>query len=188
MIYLLLFFEFFKAGLFSIGGGLATLPFLYDIAARYDWFTPEMLTNMVAVGESTPGPIGINVATYAGFQTAGVLGALIATVGMVTPSIIIVVLISKFLLHFNEKPIVQSAFYGLRPAVAALIVFAAWKVVAISLLTGALSEIGTLGWKILDWKAIILFAVIFVLNKKFSRIHPIAYIAGAAVVGIVLKM
>ncbi len=96
MIYLRLFYEFFKAGLFSIGGGLATLPFLYDISDTTGWFTHGQLADMLAISESTPGPIGINMATYVGFTTGGVPGAVIATVGIITPSIIVILLIARF--------------------------------------------------------------------------------------------
>ena len=116
-IYILLFLEFFKTGLFSIGGGLATLPFLYDIADKYPWFDRAVLADMIAVSESTPGPIGINMATYVGYETGGILGGILATVALVLPSVIIIIIIAKFLNKFNENKIVKSAFYGLRPAV-----------------------------------------------------------------------
>ena len=85
MIYLTLFYEFFKVGLFSVGGGVATIPFYMELADKYDWLTTQMLTDMIAVSESTPGPIGINLATYAGFRAAGIPGALVATFSTVLP-------------------------------------------------------------------------------------------------------
>ena len=94
MIFLQLFYEFFKAGLFAIGGGLATLPFLKQISLRYPWFTPNDLMDMIAVSESTPGPIGVNSATYAGFHAAGIPGAITATCSLVLPSVIIIILVS----------------------------------------------------------------------------------------------
>ena len=115
MLYLQLFYEFFKTGLFAIGGGLATLPFLYDMADKYPWFTRTDLANMIAVSESTPGPIGVNMATYVGFTTGGILGSIIATCGLVLPSLIIIIIIAKFLESFQDNRFVQSAFYGLRP-------------------------------------------------------------------------
>ena len=121
MIYLRLFYEFFKAGLFSIGGGLATLPFLYDISDTTGWFTHGQLADMLAISESTPGPIGINMATYVGFTTGGIPGAVIATVGIITPSIIVILLIAKFLQAFRDNKYVKGAFYGLRPASTGLI-------------------------------------------------------------------
>ena len=90
MIYLRLFYEFFKTGLFAIGGGLATLPFLSDMADRTGWFTQAQLADMLAVSESTPGPVGVNMATYVGFETGGILGAVVATLGLVAPSVIVI--------------------------------------------------------------------------------------------------
>ena len=102
MIYLQLFYEFFKTGLFAIGGGLATLPFLSDMAERTEWFTQAQLADMLAVSESTPGPVGVNMATYVGFETAGIPGAIIATLGLVAPSIIVILIIASFLKAGND--------------------------------------------------------------------------------------
>ena len=124
MIYLQLFWEFFKTGLFAVGGGMATVPFLFDISARTQWFTSAELANMIAISESTPGPIGINMATYVGYETAGIIGGLIATLGLVTPSIIIIVIVASVLSHLNENPLVKSLFKYLRPAVIGLLMFA----------------------------------------------------------------
>lgn len=118
MTYLLLFYEFFKTGLFAVGGGLATLPFLYDMAARHpEWFTTSQLADMVAVSESTPGPLGVNMATYVGFITGGLPGALVATIGLVAPSIIIILIVAAFLKRFRDSKLVNAVFYGLRPGV-----------------------------------------------------------------------
>ena len=185
-ILIALFFEFFKAGLFAIGGGLATLPFLYDIAARYDWLPIESMPDMIAVSESTPGPIGINMATYAGYNAYGILGALVATFGLVLPSVIVIILIAKFLSKFNENPLVQYAFSGLRPAVTGLIAAAGWQVFKVSIFT--FEQFGITGniLDIIDIKAVILFLVIFFVLRKFGG-HPLFYIAGSAVVGILLR-
>ncbi len=134
MIYLQLFWEFFKTGLFAIGGGMATVPFLFDISARTGWFTTSELANMIAVSESTPGPIGINMATYVGFETAGILGSVIATLGLVVPSIIIIVIIAKILDAFAEKPVVKTVFKYLRPAVIGLLLFALWQLLPLTFL------------------------------------------------------
>ena len=131
MIYLQLFFEFFKAGLFAIGGGMATLPFLYDISDKTGWFTYGQLADMVAISESTPGPIGVNMATYVGFTTAGIPGSVIATLGLITPSIIIILIIAGFLKAFKDNKYVQHAFYGLRPASTGLIAAAGFSVFAL---------------------------------------------------------
>ena len=119
MTCLLLFYEFFKTGLFAVGGGLATLPFLYDMAARHpEWFTVSQLADMLAVSESTPGPLGVNMATYVGYLTAGIPGAVAATMGLVAPSVIVILIVAAFLKRFWESRLVNNVFYGLRPASA----------------------------------------------------------------------
>ena len=115
MLYLQLFWEFFKTGLFAIGGGMATLPFLYDMADKTDWFTRAQLADMIAVSESTPGPIGVNMATYVGFLTGGVPGAVTATVGLIAPSVIVILIVAAFLQAFRDSKYVAGAFYGLPP-------------------------------------------------------------------------
>ena len=118
---LLAFYEFFKTGLFALGGGLATIPFLTEMMNKYHWFTADMLTDMIAVSESTPGAIGINMATYTGYHINGVLGGIIATLGLVAPSIIVICIVAQFLKKFKDSELVKSVFYGIRPAVTALI-------------------------------------------------------------------
>ena len=134
MIYLQLFFEFFKAGLFAIGGGLATIPFLTDIGQRTGWFTSGELANMIAISESTPGPMGVNMATYVGFHTGGIAGGVIATLGLVCPSILVILVIAGFLKKFRESRGVDAVFYGIRPASTALIAAALAEVCSIALL------------------------------------------------------
>ncbi|MEG2204539.1 MAG: chromate transporter [Oscillospiraceae bacterium] len=173
-----------------MGGGLATLPFLYDIADQYPWFDRTMLIDMVAVAESTPGPIGVNTATYAGFHAGGILGGLIATFGLVLPSYLVIVMVAKFLTHFSDDPRVKAAFYGLRPIVTGMIAAAGLSVARVALLhTEALEHFAGVEslLKLLDIKAIALFAVVWFLYVKFKK-HPIFYIAGSAMVGILLKM
>src|SRR5690625_626628 len=121
MIFIKLYLVFFKIGLFGIGGGLATLPFLQEIVHKYGWITSEELLNMIAISESTPGPIGINAATFVGHNTVGTFGGLIATLGLITPSIIIIIIIAHYFAKFSEEPIVEAAFQGIRPAVTGLI-------------------------------------------------------------------
>ncbi|MEI3128608.1 MAG: chromate transporter [Oscillospiraceae bacterium] len=120
-LYLKLFWEFFKVGLFAVGGGMATLPFLKEIGTATGWYTYTELMNMLAVSESTPGPIGINMATYVGFTVGGVPGAVIATLGEVTPSIIVILIVAAMLKKFRDSRLVANAFYGLRPASTGLI-------------------------------------------------------------------
>lgn len=196
MTFLLLFWEFFKTGLFAIGGGMATIPFLSDMANKYpDWFTQTDLSNMIAVGESTPGPIGVNMATYVGYITGSdygtfgaILGAIIATIGLITPSIIIVLIIAAVLKSFKENKYVNSAFYGLRPASTGLIATAGIGVIMTTLITVGGTATHTI---IFNWKGIALAVVIWVLTnliKKTKGLHPIVFIALSAIVGIIFKM
>lgn len=187
MIYIRLFFEFCKVGLFAVGGGLATIPFLSDLGSRTGWFTSAQLADMIAVSESTPGPIGINMATYAGYTAAGVPGGIIATLGLVFPSLIIILIIAGFLSKFRESRIVDAVFYGLRAASAALITAALLQVAEIALMNHEMSD-GTT--QLFYWPAVILAAVVFVCFSytPLKKIHPIFFIAFSAVIGIVLGM
>ena len=186
MTYLLIFVEFFKTGLFSVGGGLATLPFLYEMADKYPWFDRPILADMIAISESTPGPIGVNMATYAGYEAGGILGGIIATIALVLPSLIIIIIIAKFLNKFNENNYVKSAFYGLRPAVTALIAVAGFEVFKISILTINKFLLTHNIIDIINIKCTVLFAVLLYITNKFKA-HPLVIILTAAVVGIVFK-
>ncbi len=185
MLYVRLFWEFFKTGLFAVGGGLATLPFLQDMAERTGWFTHAQLADMLAVSESTPGPIGVNMATYVGFTTGGVPGALVATLGLVTPSVIIILIVAAFLKAFRDSKWVSGAlFYGLRPASTALVAAAGISVVPVALLHS-----GQTGLALLNWPALALAAVLLVFTnwvKVTKKWHPIIFIGISAVVGVVL--
>ena len=187
MIYLQLFFEFFKTGLFAVGGGMATLPFLYDMAEKTNWFTSGQLADMIAVSESTPGPIGVNMATYVGFTTAGFWGGLIATLALVTPSVIIIVIISYFLKAFRENKYVDAAFYGLRPASTGLIAAAGMTVVTITLLQMDLFTNSGSIMDLFNWKSLILAVIIYILSnniKQAKKLHPVFFIVGSAIIGI----
>ena len=190
MLYLRLFYEFFKTGLFAVGGGLATLPFLNDMAVRTGWFTKAQLADMVAVAESTPGPIGVNMATYMGFTLGGVGGALTATVGLVTPSVIVILLIASFLKTFRDNRFVVGAFYGLRPASTGLIASAGLSVLSVALLrTAQYRASGSLA-DLFDWKAVALAAVLLVLTrwvKPTRKLHPILFILFSAAVGVAFR-
>jgi len=183
---LIMFFEFFKTGLFAIGGGLATLPFLYDIADKYEWFSRDVISDMIAISESTPGPIGVNMATYAGFTSFGPLGALLSTVGLVLPSVIIVIIVANFLNKFKENKIVQSSFYGLRPAVTALIAIAGVEVFKESILTLDVFMTDKNLLSLFSLPACILFIVLLLINKKWKP-HPLVIIAISAIVGVIFK-
>lgn len=191
MIYLRLFWEFFKVGLFSVGGGLATLPFLYSLGAKTGWFSTADVANMLAVSESTPGPIGVNMATYAGFDCAGVLGGVVATLGLVTPSVIVIVLIAMALQAFRTNKYVDAAFYTLRPASTGLIAAAGWSVFALVLVNLDAYRASYQQADLLQWKNLLLFAVIWVLTnlvKPLKKLHPVVFLALAAVVGIVFRL
>ena len=182
---LLLFWEFFKTGLFAIGGRLATIPFLYDIAARYDWFTEGQLADMLAISESTPGPIGINAATFAGYHAAGVLGGVVATIAVVLPSFVIILLISKAYQRFRSSALVNSAFETVRPAAVGLIGAAGMKLIeaaifpgsTVTSISGALSEV--------SWIALVLVLICAVVAYKVKK-HPLWFIGAGAAVGLVL--
>ena len=198
ILYLRLFYEFFKIGLFSIGGGMATIPFLYDLSDATGWFTHNDLANMIAVGESTPGPIGINVATYVGYVTGAhqggfpfaVLGAVVATLGLITPSIIIILIIASFLKNFRNNKYVTHAFYGLRPASTGLIAAAGITVIQAALF---FPEVLANGWSlnVVNWEGWLLAIVLWILTNKVKKtkgLHPIVFILASAVVGIVFQM
>ena len=191
MIFLYLFIEFFKTGLFSIGGGLATIPFLTAMSEKWGWFTRETLGNMIAVGESTPGPIGVNMATYVGytvgydkFGTFGaILGGFTATFALVLPSVIIILIVARILKAFKENKFVSRSFYAIRPAVTGMIATAAVAMIK----SGVFTKDGKNLLDMLDIKAAILFAVLLVCTNKI-KLHPIFYIIIAGAVGAIFKM
>ena len=191
MIYLQLFWEYFKTGLFAVGGGMATIPFLYDMSDKTGWFTHQDLANMIAVGESTPGPIGVNMATYVGYVTGmkqggiptALLGAVIASLGLVLPSLIVILMVAAMLKRFKSSALVQNAFYGLRPASTGMIA-AAGISVAVSNLFDSVSPA-------LNWKGLILAGILWFLTNKVQqtkKLHPIVFIGISALVGIVFSM
>lgn len=186
MIYIKLFCVFFKIGLFSVGGGLATLPFLQQLISKYGWITSEELINMIAISESTPGPIGVNTATFVGNNAIGIFGGIIATLGLIAPSIIIILIIAHYFSKFSEEHLVKSAFYGIRPAVAGLIGAAGFEVAKITLfdIDRYFNTNNILDF--FDVKSIILFILMLYLINKYKK-HPIIYIIGAAAIGIVFK-
>lgn len=187
MKYLLLMFEFFKTGLFSIGGGLATLPFLSRMGNRYSWFSQEELANMLAVSESTPGPIGVNMATYVGNTVGGILGGILTTFSLVLPSFIVVVLVYKILDRFRNNRFVEGAMQTLRPASVGMVGAAVLGVLQSVLLNT--EAVAALQWtQMVALPSLILFAVLLALYWKFNKLHPIAIIGIGAVVGIVLKL
>ena len=187
MALLQLMYEFFKTGLFSVGGGLATLPFLYEMSSRHpEWFTPADVADMIAISESTPGAIWINMSTYAGYKTAGIPGGILASVALALPCVIIILIIARFLAKFRQSSLVKGAFYGLRPASLAMISAAGLNVVRIALVNlDALTSGAGLG-EFFIWKALILAVLIFIGLRKLKW-SPIVFIAISAVVGIIFQ-
>ena len=187
MILLQLFYEFAKVGLFTVGGGMACVPFLMVMSEKTGWFTQAQLLDMIAISESTPGPLGINMGTYVGFETAGIPGAIIATLGITLPTAALAIIVAKFLFGFKENKYVQGAFYGLRPASAGLIAAAGVSVAMLSLVNQAALEAKE--WaSIVDIKAIILAALLWILTNKVKqtkKLHAIYFIAASAVIGII---
>ncbi len=198
MILCKLFWEFCKTGLFAIGGGMATVPFLREIADKTGWFTAGQLADMIAVSESTPGPLGVNMATYVGYTVGlsqlgspwmGIVGAVAATLGLIFPSIVIVLCISFFLKRFRTSTLVDAALYGLRPASVALISAAGVEIVLFAMLR--VDSIYQIGAAQLSWKSVALAAGVYAgtnLIPKLKKLHPIWFILLSAIVGVLLKM
>lgn len=187
MILLQLFYEFLKIGMFAVGGGMATLPFLYNLADKTGWFTQAQVTDMLAVSESTPGPVGINMATYVGYTTAGLPGALAATIGVIIPGVVLVILIRAVLDKMRGNRYVDGAFYGLRPASTALIAAAGLLVADVTLLHMDLFRQSGRVLDLIDLKSVLLAAVLLIFTrwvKPTKKLHPIVFIAASAVVGI----
>lgn len=170
-IFLLLFLEFFKIGLFSVGGGYATMPFLYHIINDYGWYSSEQLSNMIAVSILTPGPVGVNMATFAGYQTSGIAGAVLATLSLILPSYIIVIAVSKIINTFHDNFWVKSLLYSLKPAGCGLLC-----AVGIDFFIDHVSSI----------KALILFIFLFILSFKFKK-NPLYYFLIAGCIGVIFQ-
>ena len=183
-LFLTLCFEFFKTGLFALGGGLATIPFLYEMMDRYHWFTTEMLMNMIAVSESTPGPMGVNMATYVGYIAANgsILGGIVTTLSLVAPSVIVVTIVAHFLQKFKDSKVVQDAFYGLRPAVCAMIASTGLGIIITTLFNNGEISLD------ISWINVVLCVIIYLFHEKFNKLHPVFIIIICAALGVVLKL
>ncbi len=178
-IYYDLFFEFFKIGLFAVGGGFATIPFLYNLTYHFDIISVQDITDMVAVATVLPGPIGVSCATFTGWKIAGFWGGIVAPLGLITPSVIVILIVAKVFMQIKDNKYVKNIFYGLRPVVCGLIAACAW-----TFMVKGVYKQGTV-----EYKPIILFVValaIMVFVKKI-KIHPAVYILAGAVIGIVFK-
>jgi chromate transporter len=188
MTLLVLFAQFFKIGLFSIGGGYATLPFLFELADKAagspdPWLSREMIGDMLAVAQSLPGAVGGNLSAYTGFQRAGFPGGFIAALGLISPSIIIIIIIARILKAFKESTLAASLFAGFRPAAAGLLSAAGFGAIALSLWNSG----AAIWYEGIRWRECILFAVLFVLIYKFKK-HPIIYIAAAGAAGVIMGL
>ncbi|MCR5373247.1 MAG: chromate transporter [Solobacterium sp.] len=180
--FLLMCWEFFKTGLFAVGGGLATIPFLKEMSVKYGWFTLDRLTTMIAVAESTPGPVGINMATYVGYEMFGIPGAICATLSLITPSIIVILIVSRILDAFRESRTVKAVFDGFRPAVVGFILAAVLSIYR----TAMLNNTGTFPAQfveMINWKAVVLYAGLLALYLKKDKLHPLVIICLAAAAG-----
>lgn len=193
--------QFFITGLLAFGGGMATLPFLYDMSEKFGWFTGDDVLHMLAVSESTPGPIGVNMATYVGFTVLSsygigyaIFGGIIATLALVLPSIIVILIISSLLNKFRNSPLVDGVFTAIRPASLALIASAGIGVMISTLLiipeNFSLSSITSINafLSLFNFKGIILAAALFVAMRFFKKLHPIVFILISAVIGIIFSM
>ncbi len=172
MIYWQLFYEFLTIGLVAIGGGLVTIPFLADLSEKFGWFSLDELTDIIAISEITPGTIGINVATFAGFKTGGIIGGIIATLGLALPAFIILLFFSNFILRYKSNPTFQSILFGIRPAAIALILYAGLVIAKLSLT---------------EWKTQLLSLILLILSFIIKK-SPIFYIAISAIAGIIFEM
>lgn len=185
MIFLQLFYTFFKIGLFGFGGGYVMISMIQgEVVTRHEWLSSNEFTDIIAISQMTPGPIGINSATYVGYSAVvnagyshavGILGSTIATVSVVLPSFILMVLISKFFLKYQKHPIIASVFEGLRPGVVGLLAAA-----ALVLMNG--ENFGTYNWQILT--SIILFAGTFIASYRY-KVNPILLIVICGIIGYV---
>lgn len=168
MIFIKLFLEFFHIGLFSFGGGYATLPFLYHIADVQKWYTAQQLTDMIAISSITPGPVGVNVATFAGYATSGILGSIVATTSVILPSFILIIIISKLLEQFKHNKYVQSVIYVLKPTGCGLL-----AAVGVDMFINNINLFG-----------MFLLLALFIASLTEKR-DPLFYLAVSAVVGLI---
>ncbi len=196
---LFLFLQMAKIGLFAIGGGAVSIPFQQHLGESTGWFGPEELANMLAVAQSLPGAMGINLSAYVGFSQLGPAGALVAVLGSVLPSIVIILIVASFLSKFRENRMVNSVMTAIRPASLALLSAAALLLFSLAFIhadalpqTASLADMlseGTLAQTLaaaVNWKAVALFAVVAVLSnlKPLKRVHPFFWMLACAIIGV----
>ncbi|VGO14971.1 putative chromate transport protein [Pontiella desulfatans] len=163
-----LFYSFFTIGCFAFGGGYAILSFLQQEVERRGWMTTERFVDFIAISQSTPGPIALNMATFVGYETGGIPGALCATVAVSMPGMIMMTLFALFFFHFYERPATQAVFRGLRPAVVGLVAAAAWQIGRVAVVNPV---------------ALAITAVSILLIAKW-KISPVLLVIGSAIAGI----
>lgn len=183
-IMFLLLIQFFKVGMFAIGGGLATIPFLYELGKTYNWFNVNDLAQMLAISNIVPGPVGTNLAAIIGFKAYGILGSLMAVLGIMIPSLIFVVIISKILKEFESNIYVSSIFYILKPTSCAMIVAIGTKL----LFNIIVKQTTPLHINAIDWSATVLFLFLILLSQKNKNYSPLFYLGVSALVGVLLQL
>ena len=183
-----LIWEFFKTGIFAVGGGMATIPFLQEMAKNYGWFSQSDLLDMIAVSESTPGAIGINIATFAGFKSYGVGGAIFATLSLITGPIIIILIISRMMAKFKNSKFVADMFYAIRPSTAGLILGAMSSVMVLTLFDVDLFQSTGNFLDLIRVLPLVLFAIFLFVLIKFKKTHPLIIIGVSAILGVVFAL
>jgi chromate transporter len=169
-VILSLYWSFFKVGLFTIGGGYAMIPLMEaEVIDTHGWLSAAEFLDIIAVAEMTPGPISINAATFIGYRMAGVAGSLITTLGVITPSLVLLLLLSKILFNLIQKPQAESFLNGLRSALVALILLAAY-----SLSQAAMIDIPTVA-----------IFILLLAASLIKQISPLYYIAAGAILGLI---
>ena len=189
MILFFLCMEFAKIGFFSLGGGYATLPFLYHMSEVYGWFSPLELSRMLAISSITPGPVGLNVATFAGFKTAGILGSIAATMSIMLPSFFMIIIISKMLKKFKDSPCLCSVMYALRPATAAMLAAVALRLFKdVVIRNPDFSGFNFMQMQnFIDIKGFLLLVILFILSLRLKK-DPLVFLAFGAIAGILLHI
>lgn len=182
-----LFGIFFYVGLFAVGGGLVAATFMQQVLVeKYAVITAEKFYSMLAISESTPGPIGINLATYCGVELYGPIGGIITTLGEIAPSLIIIMLISKFFSNFQKKSLVQAAFNGLRPATSGMVLVAAVNVFFVALLNKDLFQTSGEFLDLFKWKQVVFYIIALVSLFLIKKMHPVFVVLAGAIFGILL--
>lgn len=182
---LIMCWEFFKAGLFALGGGVVAIPFFNDMAIKYGWFSTKDIADMIAISEATPGPFGINMATFAGYKIGGIIGSALGVFFLVLPSFVIIIIVSKFLDKFSENKYVKAAFKGLRPCVCGLVLNAWYSIMKVSVINpSAFIESKNIS-DFFNFVPLVIFVIIFIGSRYIKKLPPAAWIAIGALAGLI---